>query len=182
MSGKAVATSRDIPMSPKVTNRPITPADLPAISALHREVFGPGRFARTAYRVREGRPAGRGAISPYCRLAMLGERLVAAVQFTEITVGGKDGALLLGPLVVALDAAGQGFGRGLVGEALAAAKAAGIRLIVLVGDEPYYGRFGFTPVAVGRITLPGPVNPARMLAVELQPNALADYQGMIAAK
>ncbi len=168
-------------MSPKATNRPVTPADLPAIAALHAEVFGPGRFARTAYRVREGRPTGATPISPYCRLAMIGDRLVAAVQLTEITVGSKGGALLLGPLVVATDVMGQGFGRALVAEALEAAKAGGVGVVILVGDEAYYGRFGFKPVPLGRITLPGPVDPARILAAELQAGALADYQGPIAA-
>jgi len=168
-------------MSLKVTNRPATPADLPAIAALHDEAFGPGRFARTAYRVREGRAAGASPISTYCRLAMIGERLAAAVQLTEITIGGKGGALLLGPLVVATDVTGQGFGRALVAEALEAAKAGGVRLVVLVGDEPYYGRFGFKPVPTGQITLPGPANPARILAAELATGALADYQGLIAA-
>ncbi len=168
-------------MPPTATNRPVTPADLPAIAALHAEVFGPGRFARTAYRVREGRPAGASPVSSYCRLAMLGERLAAAVQLTEITIGGKSGALLLGPLVVATDFTGQGFGRALVAEALEAAKAGGVRVVILVGDEAYYGRFGFKPVPLGRITLPGPVNPARILAAELEASALTDYQGPIAA-
>jgi len=166
-------------MSPKITNRPVTPADLPAITALHADVFGPGRFARTAYRVREGRPAGEHPLSPYCRLAMVGERIVAAVHLTEITIGGKGGALLLGPLVVASDVTGQGFGRALVGEALEAAKAGGASLVILVGDEPYYGRFGFKPVPPGQITLPGPVNSARILAAELEAGALADYQGLV---
>lgn len=166
-------------MPPSATNRPVTPADLPAISALHAEVFGPGRFARAAYRVREA--TGTPDISPFCRLAMLGERIVAAVRLTEITIGGQGKALLLGPLVVAGDVAGQGFGRALVAEALAAAKEAGIRLVVLVGDEPYYARLGFKPVPPGRIRLPGPVNPARILAAELAADALADYKGAVAA-
>jgi predicted N-acetyltransferase YhbS len=169
-------------MSPKIANRPVTPADLPAISALHAEVFGPGRFTRTAYRVREGRPGDRAQVTPYCRLALLGQRAIAAVQLTEITIGGKDEALLLGPLVVATDVAGQGFGRALIGDALDAARKDGIRLVVLVGDEPYYGRSGFRTVPPGQITLPGPVNPVRILAAELEPGGLADYSGLLAAK
>jgi len=168
-------------MPPNATNRPVTPADLPAIATLHAEVFGPGRFARTAYRVRESRPAGTSPISPYCRLAMLGKRLVAAVQLTDVTVGGKGGALLLGPLVVATDATGLGFGRALIAEALEAAKAGGVRVVILVGDVAYYGRFGFKPVPPGQIALPGPVNPTRVLAAELEAGALADYRGMVAA-
>jgi predicted N-acetyltransferase YhbS len=168
-------------MSPHVTSRRVTPDDLPAIAALHAEVFGPGRFARSAYRVREKGAASASPISPFCRLAMQGGRLVAAVRLSEITIGGLVGALLLGPLAVAADVAGQGFGRAIVADALGAAKAAGVRLVILVGDEPYYGRFGFSPVPPGRISLPGPVNPARILAAEIEAGALADYQGMVAA-
>lgn len=168
-------------MSPKVLNRSVAPADLPLIAKLHADVFGPGRFTRTAYRVRERRPGAAHAISPFCRAAFLGNRLIAAVRFTQITVGGREGALLLGPLAVATDVAGQGYGRALVAEALEAARKSKVRLIVLVGDEPYYGRFGFKPVPPGQIMLPGPVNPARLLAAELEAGALADYRGLIAA-
>jgi predicted N-acetyltransferase YhbS len=165
-------------MSPTVTNRPLTPADFPAVSRLHAKVFGPGRFTRTAYRVREGAPA----LSPYCRVALLGDRLVAAVRFTPINIGRVGGALLLGPLAVDPDLAGQGFGKRLIGEALEAAKADGVKLVVLIGDVPYYGRFGFSPVPPGQITLPGPVDPQRLLAAELQPGTLAAFNGVIAAQ
>lgn len=163
-------------MSPNVINRPLTPADFAAVSRLHAKVFGPGRFTRTAYRVREGAPK----ISPHCAVALIGETLVAAVRFTSITIGGANGALLLGPLAVDPDFAGQGFGKRLVGEAMEAAKAAGVKLVLLVGDEPYYGRFGFRAASPGQITMPGPVDPARLLAVELAPGALAAYTGLIA--
>lgn len=160
-----------------VTNHPVTPADLPTIGDLHARVFGPGRFARTAYRVREGTPR----ISPYCRVAYLDKRLIAAVRFTEIAIGGKPGALLLGPLVVDQEFAGQGFGKALVAEGLEHAKRAGVGLVVLVGDMPYYGRFGFKPVPLAQIVFPGPVNPARILALELQDGALASARGTVAA-
>ncbi len=165
-------------MSPNVTNRALTEADFHAVSLLHAKVFGPGRFTRTAYRVREG----AAPVSPFCRVALLGERLLAAVRFTPITIGGADGALLLGPLAVDPDFTGQGFGRRLISEAMGAAKAAGVKLVVLVGDEPYYGRFGFAPVPPGQITLPGPVDPQRLLAAELQPGALPGFHGLIAAQ
>lgn len=162
----------------KVVSRPVAPDDMPLISALHDRVFGPGRFARTAYRVRE-QMAGQDPFSPFCRIAVEGGRVIAALRMSEIAIGGKTGALLLGPLVVAPEFAGQGYGRGLVGEAMEAARAAGIRLVVLVGDKSYYGRFGFERVEPGTITLPGPVNPARILAAELTPSAAADYAGPI---
>jgi predicted N-acetyltransferase YhbS len=69
-----------------------------------------------------------------------------------------------------------------VGEALDQARADGIRLVVLVGDEPYYARFGFHPVPPGQIGLPGPVDPKRLLAAELAPGALQSYRGLIVAK
>jgi predicted N-acetyltransferase YhbS len=165
-------------MSPNVTNRALIEADVPAVSLLHAKVFGPGRFTRTAYRVREG----AAPVSPFCRVALLGDRLIAAVRFTPITIGSANGALLLGPLVVDPDFTGQGFGRRLISEAIAAAKAAGVKLVVLVGDEPYYGRFGFAPIPPGQIVLPGPVDPRRLLAAELQPGALPAYKGLIAAQ
>ena len=163
-------------MSLNVINRPLTPSDFPAISRLHAKVFGPGRFTRTAYRVREG----AAPVSPYCSVAHLGSQLIAAVRFTPITIGGVGGALLLGPLAVDPDFAGQGFGKRLIGDALQTAKAAGVKLVVLVGDEPYYGRFGFRPIPLQQITLPGPVNPRRLLAAELEDGALAPFSGLIA--
>jgi predicted N-acetyltransferase YhbS len=165
-------------MSFNVLHRPVTPADLAQVAELNARVFGPGRFTRTAYRVREGAPA----ISPYCRVALAGPRMVAAVRFTPVTIGGAEGALLLGPLAVDPEFAGKGHGRQLVGEAMQLARADGLRLVVLVGDEPYYARFGFHPVPPGQITLPGPVDPKRLLAAELASGALQSFHGLVAAK
>jgi predicted N-acetyltransferase YhbS len=165
-------------MSPNVLHRPVTPADLAQIAELNARVFGPGRFTRTAYRVREG----ASPISPYCRVALAGPRMVAAVRFTPVTIGGAEGALLLGPLAVDPEFAGKGHGRQLVGEAMELARADGLRLVVLVGDEPYYARFGFHPVPPGQITLPGPVDPRRLLAAELAPGALPSFRGLVAAR
>jgi predicted N-acetyltransferase YhbS len=160
-----------------VVARPAGPQDSAEIAALHARAFGPGRFARTAYRVREG----AAEFSPFCRVCRIDGRLAAAVRFSPIRIGGKGGALLLGPLAVDPAFANQGHGRGLVGEAMEAARAAGIQLVVLVGDEPYYARLGFKRVPPGQITLPGPVNPNRLLAAELSPGALAGYAGRVSA-
>lgn len=157
------------------TSRALTPEDLPAIRALHARAFGPGRFARTAYRVREGTDE----ISPHCRICLVGEQLVAAVRFTAIRIGGQDGALLLGPLAVDPAFANRGYGRGLVARAIEEARANGIALVLLVGDEPYYGKLGFRRVPPGRITLPGPVNYGRLLAAELEDGALDRYSGAV---
>lgn len=168
-------------MSSKISYRKATEDDAPVISALHARVFGPGRFARSAYRVREGVPAGVGQVSAYCRVAELGSRIIAALRFSNIRIGGVPGALLLGPIVVDPDFAGQGHGRRLIADGLEAARAAGVRLVVLVGDEPYYGRFGFKRVPPGQIVFPGPVNPARILAAEIEEGAQASYKGVISA-
>ncbi|MEZ5842129.1 MAG: N-acetyltransferase [Hyphomicrobiaceae bacterium] len=167
-------------MSPVVTTRPVAPADLAAISALHGRVFGPGRFARSAYRVREGTPD----VSPFCRLAEIGATLVAAIRMTGIGFSGSvemPPALLLGPLAVETSFAGQGHGKRLIAETMAAAETGGISVIVLVGNMSYYGRFGFLPVPPGQIVMPGPADPARILAAELRPGALEAAQGEVRA-
>lgn len=106
---------------------------------------------------------------------------MAALRLSDIRIGDTEGALLLGPLAVAPGCAGQGFGRRLVEESLTEARKAGVRLVVLVGDVPYYGRFGFIPVPPGQIVFPGPVNPARILALELQDGVLPMYAGLVKA-
>jgi predicted N-acetyltransferase YhbS len=104
---------------------------------------------------------------------------VAALRFTEVRVGRVGGVLLLGPVAIDPNVAGKGYGRALIAQAIEDARAAGFRLVLLVGDMPYYGRFGFTVVPPGQITLPGPVDPARLLALELEPDALAAYKGIV---
>lgn len=166
-------------MSETVTTRPMTADDLPRVSDLHAVVFGPGRFTRTAYRVRERAGGVAAGLNGSSRVAVQGSRIVAAINFTDVRVGGKPGAALLGPLVVDPAFNGQGYGRRLIAEALEAAKARGVRLVALVGDEPYYGRFGFKRVPPGRITFPGPADPARILAAELTAGAAAEFEGVI---
>ena len=160
-----------------IVTRPATQADMPRVSELGSRVFGPGRFARTAYRIREG----TADVSPFCRVALLGDRLVAAIRMTEIEIGGRGGALLLGPLAVEPDFANQGHGRRLIAESVETARAAGVKLVLLVGDMPYYGRLGFVPVPRGQIELPGPVDPARLLALELETGAAGLFSGMVSA-
>jgi predicted N-acetyltransferase YhbS len=167
-------------MTSPVITRASQLSDVPAISALHERVFGPGRFARSAYRVREMAGLSR-LMSPFCRVALCAERVIASVTFAEITIGEGAGALLLGPLAVDPEFAGQGYGRRLVSEGLEAARSAGRTAVLLVGDMPYYERFGFEPVPPGQITLPGPVNPARLLGLNLADGALATYRGAVSA-
>jgi predicted N-acetyltransferase YhbS len=149
-----------------------TPDDAADIGRLNERVFGPGRFARTAYRVRE-----RADPDPSLSfVARVGTLLVGANSMTPIDIGGTT-ALLLGPLIVEPVFRSQGIGEALVTRSLAAAKAAGWKLVILIGDEPYYSRIGFRAVPPGRITLPGPVDPARLLYCELEPGTLERARG-----
>jgi predicted N-acetyltransferase YhbS len=150
-------------------------SDEPSLSALSAEAFGPGRFARSAYRIREG-------IAPIASLCLTAWRegaLVGGIRFTGIAVGGNEGGLLLGPLVVDPAHSGQGIGRALIAAGLEAAKSQGFAFVLLVGDMPYYGRFGFAPVPPGKMTLPGPVDLARVLALEIMPGVLAEMRGPV---
>jgi predicted N-acetyltransferase YhbS len=151
------------------------PEDAAIIEQLHDAVFGPGRFARTAYRVREqAQEAGFGLI------ASCDGVLAGSVHFTPVTIGGRGGAMMLGPLAVASAFKAQGFGRWLVEEGVKEAQARGTALVILVGDLPYYARMGFERIPPGQITLPGPVAPERLLARELREGARATYHGLVA--
>jgi predicted N-acetyltransferase YhbS len=150
-----------------------TPADLPALRKLEERAFGPGRFAKTAYRLREG-------VAPDWRLsylARIGGMLVGANTMTRIKIGGAP-ALLLGPLTVEEAFRARGLGEALAQKSLDAAKAEGHELVLLVGDPPYYERMGFSRTPFGHILFPGPVDPGRLLHCELQPGALASRKGM----
>jgi predicted N-acetyltransferase YhbS len=154
-----------------------TNGDAEALSRLSAEAFGPGRFARSAYRVREG-------VLPVTSLSLcaaLDGKLLGGIRFTAIAIGPQHNAALLGPLVVNPAEKGKGVGRALVQEGLTRARAEGFGLVLLVGDMPYYGRFGFQPVPFGQITLPGPVDPARLLALELIPGTLSMAAGQVKA-
>ena len=153
---------------------PLTPEDLPAIEKLDERAFGPGRFALSAYRLREGK-APDPALS---FVAHVGTLLVGANRMTLISCGGAP-ALLLGPLTVDPAFRSRGIGAALMRKSLDAARAAGHRLVILVGDEPYYARAGFKRVPGGRLTMPGPVDPARVLYCELVESAFTNVKGAI---
>ncbi|MGI9425512.1 MAG: GNAT family N-acetyltransferase [Hyphomicrobiaceae bacterium] len=157
--------------------RPTMVSDLAAVSALHANVFGPGRFARTAYRVRENARK----VSPFCRVARRDGRFIATVSFTPLIIDNQRGVLMLGPVAVDRNHANQGYGRQLIADGLAAAAAAGVHAIVLVGDLDYFGRLGFQVVPPGQLIFPGPVDPSRILASELIDGALENFRGQITA-
>ena len=145
-----------------------------AIEKLCERTFGPGRFARTAYRLREI-AAHRRELSFTARIGTL---LVGSVRLTPVRIGGVP-ALLLGPLTVEPPFREHGIGAALIEASLAAAKKAGARLVLLVGDEPYYGRLGFKKVPRGLVKLPGPVDPERVLVAELADGAFANVSGPV---
>jgi len=157
-----------------LTILPETADDAPAIERLHERTFGPGRFAKTAYRLRE-QAAHRLDVSFTARIGTL---LIGSVWLSPIRIGGTK-ALLLGPLTVEPAFRERGVGQALIERALKEAKAKGHRLVILVGDESYYGKSGFKRVPPGRATMPGPVDPARLLVVELDDGAFDGVSGSI---
>ena len=156
------------------TLSPETPEDEAAILHLNARVFGPGRFSRTAYRVREQTAPDLGLSF----VARVGPLLVGANAMTAIFIG-ETAAYLLGPLIVEPVFRSRGIGEALVGASLEAARAADARLVMLVGDEPYYGRMGFKPAPPGRIVLPGPVDLGRVLVRELVEAAFEGVAGRV---
>ncbi len=150
------------------------PADLPAIRRLEERAFGPGRFAKTAYRLRE-LAAPDWSLST---LARIGGMLVGACTLTPIEIGGAP-ALLLGPLTVEEAFRARGLGDALAQKSLEAAKAAGHEIVLLVGDPPYYERMGFVRAGYGQFVFPGPVDPGRILYYPLQPGAQDRYRGAV---
>jgi predicted N-acetyltransferase YhbS len=157
-----------------LTILPETEADSLPIERLHERTFGPGRYARTAFRIRE-QIAHRIDLSFTARIGTL---LVGSVRLTPIRIG-ETPALFLGPVTIEPPFRGRGVGQALIARALKEARAKGERLVVLVGDEPYYGRAGFKPVPKGRATMPGPVDPARLLVCELVDGAFDGVAGPI---
>lgn len=160
--------------APQFVLSPQTDADEAAVERLTARVFGPGRYAKTAYRLREGLPAPDGLSF----VAHVGGLLVGANRMSAVRIGPSQ-ALLLGPLVVEPAFRQLGLGEALVKRSLDAARAAGWRLTLLVGDAAYYGRMGFKPVPLDLLTMPGPVDPERLLYCELAEGALAQVGGRI---
>jgi predicted N-acetyltransferase YhbS len=151
--------------------QPVHDAEIEHINA---EAFGPGRFARAAYKIREGGPHER-ALS---FVAVYQGAVIASVRLTRVAAG-EGRALLLGPLAVRPDYKNLGIGKRLVRIAVEAAEKTGAAAVVLVGDEPYYGPLGFKRVPRGQIAMPRPVDLNRILAVEIMAGAVAALQGMM---
>jgi predicted N-acetyltransferase YhbS len=157
-----------------LTILPETAKDAQAIERLLERTFGPGRFVLSAYRLREHVDH----LLDLSFTARIGTLLVGSIRQLPICIGDTP-ALMLGPLTVEPPFRGRGVGRKLLERALADAKAKGHRLVLLVGDEPYYGRVGFRVVPKGRAIMPGPVDYSRLLVAELVDGAFENVSGTI---
>ena len=149
--------------------------DQAAVEALVAEAFGPERFTKTVYVFRDGVPP----VDALSLVAESADRVIGSLRFWPVEIAGVTPALLLGPLVTAPAAQGEGVGSALMRAGLSRAAAQGHRIVVLVGDEPYYRRFGFTRALARRLEMPGWVAPERFLARELVAGAMSGVSGML---
>ena len=160
-----------------ITLRQERPTDVEAREALLDEAFGEARYRKASERLREDRlPADGLAL-----IAAEGKRVVGTARLWNIACGADKPALLLGPVAVAEDLRSQGIGAALVRRAIDTARRLGHGAVVLVGDAPYYGRFGFSVEKTGALWMPGPFERHRLLALELRPGALDGARGLINA-
>ena len=147
-------------------------SEFDAVEALAAQAFGPGRFTRTAFRLRENV-----AHEPHLSFtAKQGHTILGSVRLTKILVGEVQ-SLLLGPLVVKPEYKNCGLGKELMRISVKAARESNEHSIILVGDFPYYQQFGFMQIPKGQIDLPGPVDPARLLVCPLRDGAEAELHG-----
>jgi predicted N-acetyltransferase YhbS len=150
-------------------------SDVVAREALLDACFGDNRHTRTCQRLRDGRAPAEGlALS-----ALAQGRLVGTLRLWHVSAGGVP-ALVLGPLAVDPSCRDLGVGAALMDRALTAAKARGHGAVVLLGDAPYYARFGFSGLKTTELSLPGPFERDRLLGLELRDGALDGAWGMIA--
>lgn len=150
------------------------PEDADAVEALVELAFGPGRFAKTAYRLREG-------VRPEAGLSFVaqdgaGDGLWGSVRFWPVVIGQRP-ALLLGPLAVVPQLRGRGIGISLMQHGIRAAAALNYGTVILVGDESYYGKVGFARLPPGQIRFPGPVDPDRVLGLSLNGESFTSLSG-----
>ena len=160
-----------------LTPTAFTLADEPSIEQLLDLTFGLSRRTKTSYRLREGNVA----VPPLSMVVRDSEvGLAGAISYWPLVVGKNfTPAILLGPLAVHPARQNVGIGRALMNETLALAKKLGHRLVLLVGDAPYYERVGFKLLPAGLLQLPGPVDPARFMYLELVPDALQGVSGLV---
>ena len=149
-------------------------SDVVAREALLDACFGENRHQRTCQRLRDGRAPATGL----ALVAVREGRLVGSVRLWHVSAGGTP-ALVLGPLAVEPTGRKLGIGAALMNHALAAARARGDGAVILLGDAPYYSRFGFSDQKTRELSLPGAFERERLLAIELSDGALDGAWGMI---
>ena len=159
-----------------VTIRTELSSDVNAREALLNQTFGAHRLRKTSEKLRIGRV-------PALAFTAIDDngKLIGTVRLWNIIAGSAGSSLLLGPLAVDCSHQGAGLGRVLMEQAIFAARDLGADSILLVGDEPYYGRFGFSATLTRSLHLPGPVERNRFLGLELETQALDDAEGLVAA-
>jgi predicted N-acetyltransferase YhbS len=150
-----------------------TEADWWEVEALYDLCFAPGRTALSSYRLRDGVPT----VEDLCLILRDADgTLAAAIRYWPAEVGGED-VLLLGPIAVHPTRQGEGLGGLLINESLVEARRLGWERVLLVGDAPYYSRFGFVPLK--GVQMPPPTNPDRILGLELKKGAWDGVQGLV---
>jgi predicted N-acetyltransferase YhbS len=160
-----------------LTIRHERPGDIPAREMLLDEAFGAARWRKASQRLRDGRLPAEGLAF----VAADGKRVMGTARLWDVRCGSEVRALLLGPVAVSADGRGCGIGAALVRRSVRDARRLGHAAIILVGDAPYYGRFGFSAEKTGRLRLPGPFERHRLLAIELIPGALDGAHGLVRA-
>ncbi|MDB5447290.1 MAG: acetyltransferase, family [Phenylobacterium sp.] len=169
-------SAEPISSRPALTLTHETPQDQPAIEALLDRAFGPGRFVKVSERVRE-----LAAFAPELSfLAWADGELTGVVRQWRVLVGATP-VVFLGPLAVDLDQRSSGVGGQLVLRACEAAKAAGEAAVLLVGDAPYFARFGFDAGLARQVKMPGPVDQRRVLACALRDLGAGGLAGAVQA-
>lgn len=151
---------------------PETAADEYEVETLYDLCFAPGRTALSSYRLREG----VARVAELCLLLRQAGTLQAAIRYWPVRVAGQR-ALLLGPIAVHPTSQGEGLGAQLMYDSLGRARELGWSRVLLVGDAPYYARFGFA--RLDRVEMPPPTNPERVLGLELQDGAWAGIEGPV---
>lgn len=139
--------------------------------------FGQSRFAKTSERLREGRLPAQGLAFS----ALDDGKLIGTLRLWNVSAGPGRAALLLGPLAVASERRSEGLGARMMWHAIGHAQYRGHKAILLVGDAPYYSRFGFSTDLTERLWLPGPVERNRFLGLELAPDGLVGARGLVNA-
>lgn len=157
--------------------KPETPQETPEVETLYDLAFGPARRALSSYRLRAD-------VDPVPELSLTArdefDALAGAIRYWPVRVGARGApALLLGPVAVHPVRQGEGLGALLIEESLARARHAGWSRVILVGDAPYYSRFGFTRAAAGALEYPPPTNPDRLLVRALVPCAFDGVAGPV---